>query len=140
MTVLVPSNSFAQLTFTLSLAPVLFCVGPQRGTGRAASDPFADATKGDDLLPAGTEDYIHIRIQQRNGRKTLTTVQGIADDYDKKKLVKAFKKKFACNGTVIEHPEYGEVIQLQGDQRKNICQFLLEVGIVKEEQLKVHGF
>ncbi|XP_072268392.1 eukaryotic translation initiation factor 1b isoform X2 [Pyxicephalus adspersus] len=89
-------------------------------------DPFADATKGDDLLPAGTEDYIHIRIQQRNGRKTLTTVQGIADDYDKKKLVKAFKKKFACNGTVIEHPEYGEVIQLQGDQRKNICQFLME--------------
>lgn len=56
------------------------------------SDPFADATKGDDRLPAGTEDYIHIRIQQRNGRKTLTTVQGIADDYDKKKLVKAFKK------------------------------------------------
>uniref|UniRef100_A0A4W4G8F0 SUI1 domain-containing protein n=1 Tax=Electrophorus electricus TaxID=8005 RepID=A0A4W4G8F0_ELEEL len=55
-------------------------------------DPFADATKGDDRLPAGTEDYIHIRIQQRNGRKTLTTVQGIADDYDKKKLVKAFKK------------------------------------------------
>ncbi|XP_060539654.1 uncharacterized protein LOC132710251 isoform X2 [Pantherophis guttatus] len=55
-------------------------------------DPFADATKGDNLLPAGTEDYIHIRIQQRNGRKTLTTVQGIADDYDKKKLVKAFKK------------------------------------------------
>ncbi|KAG8521631.1 Eukaryotic translation initiation factor 1b [Galemys pyrenaicus] len=109
------------------------------------ADPFADATKGDDLLPAGTEDYIHIRIQQRNGRKTLTTVQGIADDYDKKKLVKAFKKvkvlgrkvqlcchillqKFACNGTVIEHPEYGEVIQLQGDQRKNICQFLLEVS------------
>lgn len=91
-------------------------------------DSFADATKGDDLLPAGTEDYIHIRIQQRNGRKTLTTVQGIADDYDKKKLVKAFKKKFACNGTVIEHPEYGEVIQLQGDQRKNICQFLLEVS------------
>ena len=57
-----------------------------------SSDPFADATKGDDSLPAGTEDSIHIRIQQRNGRKTLTTVQGIADDYDKKKLVKAFKK------------------------------------------------
>ena len=64
-------------------------------------DPFADASKGDDLLPAGTEDYIHIRIQQRNGRKTLTTVQGIADDYDKKDLVKAFRKKFACNGTAL---------------------------------------
>ncbi|KAG7275132.1 hypothetical protein CRUP_024698 [Coryphaenoides rupestris] len=105
-----------------------------------AFDPFADAIKGDDLLPSGTEDKIHIRIQQRNGRKTLTTVQGIGHDYDKKKLVKAFKKKFACNGTVIEHPEYGEVIQLQGDQRKNICQFLMEIGIVREEQLKVHGF
>uniref|UniRef100_A0AAZ3SSJ7 SUI1 domain-containing protein n=1 Tax=Oncorhynchus tshawytscha TaxID=74940 RepID=A0AAZ3SSJ7_ONCTS len=92
-------------------------------------DPFADATKGNDRLPSGTDDYIHIRIQQRNGRKTLTTVQGIAIDYDKKKLVKAFKKKFACNGTVIEHPEYGEVIQLQGDQRKNICTFLIEVGL-----------
>uniref|UniRef100_A0A3Q3XP84 SUI1 domain-containing protein n=1 Tax=Mola mola TaxID=94237 RepID=A0A3Q3XP84_MOLML len=55
-------------------------------------DPFADATKGDDRLPAGTDDYIHIRIQQRNGRKTLTTVQGISENYDKKKLVKAFKK------------------------------------------------
>lgn len=67
-----------------------------------STDPFADATKGDDLLPAGTEDYIHIRIQQRNGRKTLTTVQGIADDYDKKKLVKAFKKVIVRSGCMPE--------------------------------------
>nr|ACI67134.1 Eukaryotic translation initiation factor 1b [Salmo salar]ACI70176.1 Eukaryotic translation initiation factor 1b [Salmo salar] len=26
-------------------------------------DPFADATKGNDRLPSGTDDYIHIRIQ-----------------------------------------------------------------------------
>lgn len=99
-------------------------------------DPFADATKGDDLLPAGTEDYIHIRIQQRNGRKTLTTVQGIADDYDKKKLVKAFKKKFACNGTVIEHPEYGEVIQLQGDQRKTFASFSWRLALSRRNSLR----
>ena len=54
--------------------------------------------------------------------------------------MKAFKKKFACNGTVIEHPEYGEVIQLRGDQHKNICQFLVEIGLAKDDQLKVHGF
>ncbi|XP_038171955.1 eukaryotic translation initiation factor 1-like [Arvicola amphibius] len=83
-------------------------------------DPFADASKGDNLLPAGTEGYIYIRIRQRNGRTTLTTVQGIADEYDKKKLVKVFKKKFACNCSAIEHPEYREVIQLQGDQHENI--------------------
>ncbi|XP_045145269.1 eukaryotic translation initiation factor 1-like [Echinops telfairi] len=103
--------------------------------------PFADdASKGDDLLPAGTEDCIHIRIQQRNGRKTLTTVQGIADDDDKKKLGKAFKKKFACNGTVMEHPEYGAVIQLQGDQCWHIGQLLVEIGLPKDGQLKGHGF
>jgi translation initiation factor SUI1 len=42
--------------------------------------------------------------------------QGIGEQFDKKRIVKALKKQFACNGTVIEHPEYGEVIQLQGDQ------------------------
>ena len=41
---------------------------------------------------------------------------------------------------MVDHAEYGEVIQLQGDQRNNICQFLTKVGIAKIEQLKVHGF
>ncbi|XP_068176511.1 eukaryotic translation initiation factor 1b-like [Antennarius striatus] len=102
--------------------------------------PFAHSIVGDDNLFPGSKEYIHIRIQQRNGGKTLTTVQGLSVIYDKKKLVKAFKKSFACNGTVIEHPEYGEVIQLQGDQRRNIYQFMLDVHLAKEEQLKVHGF
>ena len=43
------------------------------------SDPFAD--EGDPLgqnNDVGTQqNYIHIRIQQRNGRKTLTTLQGL---------------------------------------------------------------
>ena len=103
-------------------------------------NPFACVGKGDVLLPAAAEHYIQVRIQQRNSRKTFTIVQVIADDYDKKKWVKAFKEKFACNGTVIEHPEYGELIQLQGDQHKNICQFLIETGLAKDNKLKVHGF
>ncbi|GLH14798.1 Eukaryotic translation initiation factor eIF1, partial [Gryllus bimaculatus] len=95
-------------------------------------DPFADAIKGaDDDVQDG---LVHIRIQQRNGRKTLTTVQGLSAEYDLKKI------EFACNGTVIEHPEYGEVLQLQGDQRENICQWLTKSGLAKPEQLKVHGF
>ena len=48
--------------------------------------------------------------------------------------MKAFKKKFACNSTGIEHPEYGEVIQLQGNQRKNICQFLVESELAKDPE------
>jgi translation initiation factor 1 len=54
--------------------------------------------------------------------------------------VKAFEKKFTCNGTRLEHSEYGEVIQLQGDQHKNICQFPIETGLAKDDQLKAHGF
>ena len=48
-------------------------------------------------------------------------------------------QEFACNGTVVEHPEYGEVLQLQGDQRHNVCDWLTKVGLVKADQLKVHG-
>jgi translation initiation factor 1 len=91
------------------------------------------ASSGDINIGSG---LIHIRIQQRNGRKTLTTVQGLSEDIDKKKLVRAFKKDFACNGTVVDHAEYGEVIQLQGDQRTNVCAFLKKIGI-KDDQLKV---
>jgi translation initiation factor 1 len=100
-------------------------------------DPFAE---DHDVGAGSSGDYVHIRIQQRNGRKTLTTVQGIPPEYDFKKIVKACKKEFACNGTVVEHPEYGEVVQLQGDQRGNIAGFLKKIGIVREEQIKVHGF
>lgn len=56
----------------------------------ARIDPFGEPLqKGGG--PSG-EGHVHIRIQQRNGRKTLTTVQGIAEDYDKKKIVKVCKK------------------------------------------------
>ena len=48
-------------------------------------DPFADAAKGDD---DGVQDgLVHVRIQQRNGRKTLTTVQGLSAEYDLKVLL-----------------------------------------------------
>ena len=54
-------------------------------------DPFADA-QDNELGSIGTDELIHIRIQQRNGRKTLTTVQGINPKYDLKKIVRACKK------------------------------------------------
>lgn len=101
-------------------------------------DPFADAGAAD--LEKKDESKVHIRIQQRNGRKTLTTIQGISSDYDLKKITKAFKKEFACNGTVVEHPEYGQVIQLQGDQRNNAAEFLRKITIASKDNIKVHGF
>jgi len=32
----------------------------------------------------------------------------------------------ACNGTIVSDPEMGEVIQLQGDQRKDVQEFLVD--------------
>ena len=52
------------------------------------------------LLGLGVEvkcsNEIDIRIQQRNGRKTLTTVQGLPAEIDQKRLLKAFKKVCLC--------------------------------------------
>jgi len=96
---------------------------------------------GEDEVGASlSTNKIHIRIQQRNGRKTITTVQGIEEKYDKKKLIRFIKKQYNCNGTVIEDEQYGEVMQLQGDQRENCRQFLTEIKMCKPELIKVHGF
>jgi hypothetical protein len=32
----------------------------------------------------------------------------------------------ACNGTIVHDSEMGEVIQLQGDQRKDVQEFLVD--------------
>ncbi|KZL88278.1 translation initiation factor sui1, partial [Colletotrichum incanum] len=107
-------------------------------------DPFADADEGDaNNAQKKGQDYIHIRIQQRNGRKTLTTIQGLPKRFDQKKILKVIKKKFACNGTIVEDTDLGEVIQLQGDQRKAIHDFLVDKqeGLEMDSKLvKVHGF
>jgi translation initiation factor 1 len=92
-------------------------------------------------------------LQQRNGRKTLTTVQGLPDKFDPKKLLKAMKKEFACNGHVVASAEdesededapaaaakgqdFGRVLQFQGDQRTKTKDWLVSAGIVSEKDAK----
>lgn len=100
-------------------------------------DPFAEAGE---FGGTGTKEYVHIRIQQRNGKKSLTTVQGLRHDLSYEKILKSFKKDFCCNGNVVKDKELGKIIQLQGDQRKNVSQFLVNAGIAKKDQIKIHGF
>ena len=90
--------------------------------------------------PTSAKDYVHIRVQQRNGRKSLTTIQGLDKSFDYKKIIKAFKKEFCCNGTVVDDAELGAIIQLQGDQRVSASAFLVDNKIVKKAALKIHGF
>jgi hypothetical protein len=47
--------------------------------------------------------------------------------------LKAFKKEFACNGSLVDDEDMGQVIQLQGDQRTKIHDMLVEEGISELE-------
>jgi translation initiation factor 1 len=83
---------------------------------------------------------VHIRVQQRNGKKSITTVQGLADDLDLAKILKALKKTLNTNGTILNDEEFGEIINLQGDQRKAIYDFLCTYHICQPSEIKIHGF
>ncbi|KAJ1880742.1 Eukaryotic translation initiation factor eIF-1 [Kickxella alabastrina] len=105
------------------------------GKPGSAHDPFAEEKKDE------VEEFkIHIRIQQRNGRKTVTTMQGLPEIFDHKKLVKYFKSQFACIGTVVADEEHGSIIQLSGDHRIPLKEFLISEGIANKNNVKVHGF
>mmetsp|Transcript_24099 Transcript_24099/g.64650 ORF Transcript_24099/g.64650 Transcript_24099/m.64650 type:complete len:114 (+) Transcript_24099:274-615(+) len=103
-----------------------------------AKDPFAvEADEPDDAAPA--KDLIHIRVQQRNGRKCITTVQGLNQELDMKKIVKAIKKAHSCNGTIVEDDDMGQVMQFSGDQREAIANFLIENELAAKGDIKKHG-
>lgn len=83
---------------------------------------------------------VHIRIQVRNRKKCITTVQGLAQDLDLKKILKALKKSFKCNGAIVNDEVAGEIIQLQGDNRTGIVEFLVSEEIVGKDSIVLHGF
>jgi len=86
---------------------------------------------------------VHIRVQQRNGKKCITSIEGLDDDLDQKRICKHMRKLFNCNGNVVNDEDRGEVIQLQGDQRENARAFLLEQTVIEaheKDRIVVHGF
>lgn len=102
------------------------------------NDPFKN-----DGFQSLQKSKIHIRVQQRNGRKCITTIQGLEDDLDTKRICKAMKASFNCNGNVIAHEEQGDVIQLQGDQRDNSKEWLIAQEIIalnEKDRIVIHGF
>jgi translation initiation factor 1 len=83
--------------------------------------------------------FLDIRNQQRNNRKTITTVEGIPEKFSTLKLLRHWKQTFNTNGTVIKDKERGKIIQIQGDSRKEIAEFLYYEGIAERDEIKVHG-
>mmetsp|Transcript_45244 Transcript_45244/g.121946 ORF Transcript_45244/g.121946 Transcript_45244/m.121946 type:complete len:119 (-) Transcript_45244:3-359(-) len=94
---------------------------------------------------------VHIRMQQRNGRKSWTTVQGFPEQVRLpktgrvlpvhfEKILQHLKKTFKTNGTLIKDEEHGTIIQLQGDIRKEVAEFLIDAtALISKDQVMIHG-
>jgi translation initiation factor 1 len=86
------------------------------------------------------KDNVHIRVHQRTARSHLTSIQGLNKDLDLKLILKALKKKFATNGTIVKKEETNEsVIQLQGDIGEELKKYLVDNNICSNDGVKVHG-
>ena len=102
--------------------------------GKINTDEFIDK---ENKITDGT---VHIRICQRKSHKYLTTIEGLASDLSKKGILKAMRQAFNCNGCLRRDKEGKRIIQLQGDQRDNVFEFLDSENIIDKENIKVHGF
>ena len=97
-------------------------------------DPFANEA----MLNQVEANKIHVRMQSL-GNKKITTVDGLAEDLDLKRIARAMKKSFHCAVKVIETEEE-QVIQLQGDHREVIKEWLIENEVItKDTVVVVHG-
>lgn len=82
---------------------------------------------------------IHIRLQKL-GNRNLTILENLDTEFDLKRICKAMRKAFSCNGQVNEE---NMVIKLQGDQRKNVKEWLFVNEIIphaEEDRIILHGY
>ena len=87
----------------------------------------------EDLLKP--QSFVHIRVTQRNARKTITSIEGLNEEFDLKAILKALRKKLKCNG----HLEEG-VICFQGDHRRVTKDWLVEEEIKERKHIIIHGY
>lgn len=94
-------------------------------------------------LVASNHAKIHVRVHQRNTRSFITTIEGLDDDLDLVRICRAMKRAFNCNGNVKLGTEYGDIIQLQGDQHETVKVWLVQEEVLTaaeaEERLVIHG-
>ena len=75
---------------------------------------------------------ISLRITKRNAKKCVTSIVGLQGDSESLKTIcKDLKRKLHCQGSITNDEEFGTVIDLTGDQRSGIVQYLVDTGICK---------
>lgn len=86
---------------------------------------------------------IHIRTQQM-GRKWLTTIDGLDDDLDLKRIVRALKGELHCSAVVcVDEKSENEYIKLSGNQKEALKTWLIANSVLTEQEaadrLVIHG-
>lgn len=99
-------------------------------------DPFNDFEEHTNI---NCNDQIHIRQQMRNGKKCITIVEGLNENLDLKNLLKTLRKKLSTNGSITKDEDDKPIIQLQGNMKRLVSEFLIENNICTETQIKIHG-
>lgn len=94
-------------------------------------NPFEDTTLD---VP-----IVHLRIQKRTVRKSITIVEGL-DKSICKVVLKEFRKRFNTNGALKVDNDDLYVLQIQGDKRKEISDYLIEKEITDEDHIHIHGY
>ena len=79
---------------------------------------------------------IHLRLFKRSARKSITTAEHLPVEWNLTKLLKALKQEFCCSGVAREQG----VLQLSGDQRQRLVQFLVREGLRSESDFVIHGY
>ena len=82
-----------------------------------------------------TNQKIHVRIKQRNGRKCITLIEGLKN-VKLQLVMQDMKNKFHCNGGITSE----NCIMLFGDQRMNSKKYLIEKSLSQETDIVIHGY
>jgi len=89
------------------------------------------------LLPDLSADFerkIHLRLQQRSNKKSITVVEGL-DDIVAKNIIPQLRSRLGCSGTFKEG-----AIQFSGDQRRKIIDYIVEKNIARKQDIVLHGY
>uniref|UniRef100_A0A6C0EMN3 SUI1 domain-containing protein n=1 Tax=viral metagenome TaxID=1070528 RepID=A0A6C0EMN3_9ZZZZ len=89
---------------------------------------------------AQKQQKMHVRIQQRTGRKNITILQGISLELDIKNILKDMKKQFSCGGSVQRDENDLPVVVLFGDQRQNILSYFITHDLATRDDFVLHGY
>ena len=105
--------------------------------GLLSNNPFSQNIKTtNDTSSAEFNGEIHLEIKSRSAKKSKTYVKGLEDtELDLDKLAMEWRKKYCCGVANVNG-----VVELSGDRRECVMEYLIEKSIAKQEQIKIHGF